>query len=73
VVRQSSGGQEGRPSHRVGIEKAKAAGVYKGRRVKLDHAKHLRMRKDGMGATEIAKANMSDAQISALVAYLGRD
>jgi DNA invertase Pin-like site-specific DNA recombinase len=41
---------------RAGIDKAKAAGVYKGRPVTLDHAKLHRMRKEGMGATEIAKA-----------------
>jgi DNA invertase Pin-like site-specific DNA recombinase len=41
---------------RVGIEKAKKDGAYKGRPVSLDHAKVLEMRKEGIGATEIAKA-----------------
>ena len=45
-----------RDRQRAGIEKAKALGVYKGRPVSLDHAKLMRMRKDGMGATEIAEA-----------------
>jgi DNA invertase Pin-like site-specific DNA recombinase len=44
-----------RDRQRAGIERAKKAGVYKGRPVSLDHAKLMRMRKDGMGATEIAK------------------
>jgi DNA invertase Pin-like site-specific DNA recombinase len=41
---------------RTGIEAAKAKGVYKGRPVKFDHAKIIELRKQGMGATEIAKA-----------------
>jgi len=41
---------------RAGIEQAKAKGVYKGRPVTLDHQAILRMRKEGMGATDIAKA-----------------
>jgi DNA invertase Pin-like site-specific DNA recombinase len=45
-----------RERQRAGIEKAKAAGIYKGRPVTLDHARLLGMRKEGMGATEIAKA-----------------
>lgn len=40
---------------RAGIEKAKAAGVYKGRPVTLDHDRLVQMRKEGAGATEIAK------------------
>ncbi|HUO93903.1 MAG TPA: helix-turn-helix domain-containing protein [Rhizomicrobium sp.] len=41
---------------RSGIEKAKAAGVYKGRPVTLDHAKVVQMDREGVGATEIARA-----------------
>lgn len=41
---------------RAGIEAAKAKGVYKGRPVTFDHAKIIALRKDGMGATGIAKA-----------------
>lgn len=40
----------------AGIEKAKAARVYKGRPVSLDHSKLLQMCKGGLGATEIARA-----------------
>jgi DNA invertase Pin-like site-specific DNA recombinase len=39
----------------VGIAKAKAAGVYKGRPVSLDHQQVRSLHKDGMGATAIAK------------------
>jgi DNA invertase Pin-like site-specific DNA recombinase len=45
-----------RDRQRAGIEKAKAAGVYKGRPVTLDHKKVIQMRKNGVGATEIATA-----------------
>ena len=41
---------------RAGIEAAKAQGVYKGRPVKFDRARIIELRKQGMGATEIAKA-----------------
>ena len=41
---------------RAGIEAAKAEGVYKGRPVKFDRARIIELRKQGMGATEIAKA-----------------
>jgi DNA invertase Pin-like site-specific DNA recombinase len=41
---------------RAGIEAAKAEGVYKGRKVKFDRARILELRKQGMGATEIANA-----------------
>ena len=41
---------------RAGIEAAKAKGVYKGRPVKFDRARIIELRKQGMGATEIAKA-----------------
>jgi DNA invertase Pin-like site-specific DNA recombinase len=40
---------------RAGIEAAKARDVYKGRPVKFDRARILELRKQGMGATEIAK------------------
>src|ERR1700733_9099018 len=41
---------------RAGIEAAKAEGVYKGRPVKFDRARILELKKQGTGATEIAKA-----------------
>ena len=41
---------------RAGIEAAKAKGVYKGRPVKFDRARIIELRKQGMGATKIAKA-----------------
>jgi DNA invertase Pin-like site-specific DNA recombinase len=40
---------------RAGIEAAKAQGVYNGRPVKFDRARILELRKQGMGATVIAK------------------
>ena len=40
---------------RTGIEAAKAKGVYKGRPITFDHAKIVALRKEGRGATEIAK------------------
>jgi DNA invertase Pin-like site-specific DNA recombinase len=39
-----------------GIAKAKAAGVYKGRPVSIDAAAVRKMKEDGLGASEIAKA-----------------
>ena len=45
-----------RERQRVGIEAAKAKGVYKGRPVTLDHTRILVMRAEGKGVTEIAKA-----------------
>ena len=45
-----------RERQRVGIEAAKARGVYKGRPVTLDHSRIVAMRAEGKGATEIAKA-----------------
>ena len=41
---------------RAGIEAAKAKGVYKGRPVTFDHAKIVALRREGMGATDIARA-----------------
>ena len=41
---------------RAGIEAAKAKGVYKGRPPTFDHAKIVALRKQGKGATEIARA-----------------
>jgi DNA invertase Pin-like site-specific DNA recombinase len=41
---------------RAGIEAAKAKGVYKGRPATIDHSRIVELRKQGMGATEIAKA-----------------
>tara|TARA_R110000744_G_scaffold120008_1_gene223670 strand:+ start:697 stop:936 length:240 start_codon:yes stop_codon:yes gene_type:complete len=40
---------------RAGIEKAKVAGVYKGRPTSLDHDKIISMKAEGMGATAIAR------------------
>jgi DNA invertase Pin-like site-specific DNA recombinase len=45
-----------RDRQRVGIEAAKAQGVYKGRPVTFDHGKIVALRKEGLGATEIARA-----------------
>jgi DNA invertase Pin-like site-specific DNA recombinase len=39
-----------------GIAKAKAAGVYKGRPVSIDAAAVRKLKQDGLGASEIAKA-----------------
>jgi DNA invertase Pin-like site-specific DNA recombinase len=44
-----------RERQRVGIEAAKAKGVYKGRPVLPDHPRILAMRVEGRGAMEIAK------------------
>jgi DNA invertase Pin-like site-specific DNA recombinase len=45
-----------RERQRVGIDAAKAKGIYKGRPVTLDHPRILAMRAEGDGATDIAKA-----------------
>src|SRR5208337_2464611 len=45
-----------RDRQRAGIEAAKAKGIYKGRPVTFDHGKIIALRKEGMGATEIARA-----------------
>jgi DNA invertase Pin-like site-specific DNA recombinase len=45
-----------RDRQRAGIEAAKAKGIYKGRPVTFDRVRIASLRKDGMGATEIAKA-----------------
>jgi len=39
-----------------GIAKAKAAGVYKGRKPSIDVSRVRKLRADGLGATEIADA-----------------
>jgi DNA invertase Pin-like site-specific DNA recombinase len=39
-----------------GIAKAKAAGVYRGRKPSIDSDEVARLKKEGLGATEIAKA-----------------
>jgi DNA invertase Pin-like site-specific DNA recombinase len=44
-----------RDRQRTGIEAAKTKGVYKGRPITFDHAKIVALRKEGLGATEIAK------------------
>jgi hypothetical protein len=45
-----------RDRQRAGIEAAKAKGIYKGRPATFDRARIVALRKEGMGATEIAKA-----------------
>jgi DNA invertase Pin-like site-specific DNA recombinase len=45
-----------RDRQRAGIDAAKAKGVYKGRPATFDRARIVALRKEGMGATEIAKA-----------------
>ena len=45
-----------RDRQRAGIEAAKAKGVYKGRPITFNHAKIVALRKEGLGATEIARA-----------------
>ena len=45
-----------RDRQRAGIDAAKAKGVYKGRPATVDRARIVALRKQGMGATEIAKA-----------------
>jgi DNA invertase Pin-like site-specific DNA recombinase len=45
-----------RDRQRAGIDAAKAKGVYKGRPITFDRARIVSLRKEGMGATEIAKA-----------------
>jgi DNA invertase Pin-like site-specific DNA recombinase len=45
-----------RDRQRAGIEAAKAKGIYKGRPATFDRARIVSLRKQGMGATEIAKA-----------------
>jgi hypothetical protein len=45
-----------RDRQRAGIDAAKAKGVYKGRPVTFDRARIVALRKEGLGATEIAKA-----------------
>jgi DNA invertase Pin-like site-specific DNA recombinase len=45
-----------RDRQRAGIEAAKANGIYKGRPVTFDRVRIVSLRKEGMGATEIAKA-----------------
>ena len=45
-----------RDRQRAGIEAAKAKGVYKGRPPTFDRARIVALRKEGMGATEIARA-----------------
>jgi DNA invertase Pin-like site-specific DNA recombinase len=45
-----------RDRQRAGIDAAKANGIYKGRPVTFDRARIVSLRKEGMGATEIARA-----------------
>ena len=44
-----------RDRQRAGIDAAKAKGIYKGRPATFDRARIVSLRKEGMGATEIAK------------------
>lgn len=49
---------------REGIEKAKASGVYRGGKARVDHALILRLHGEGVGASAIAKsANCSRMQV----------
>ena len=43
-----------RDRQRAGIEAAKTKGIYKGRPVTFDRTRIVALRKEGMGATEIA-------------------
>ena len=45
-----------RDRQRAGIDAGKAKGIYKGRPLTFDRARIVSLRKEGMGATEIAKA-----------------
>jgi DNA invertase Pin-like site-specific DNA recombinase len=45
-----------RDRQRAGIDAAKAKGIYKGRPATFDRARIVSLRKEGVGATEIAKA-----------------
>lgn len=45
-----------RDRQRAGIDAAKLKGIYKGRPATFDHARIIALRKEGMGATEIARA-----------------
>jgi DNA invertase Pin-like site-specific DNA recombinase len=45
-----------RDRKRAGIDAAKAKGVYKGRPATFDRARIAAVHKEGMGASEIAKA-----------------
>ena len=45
-----------RDRQRAGIDAAKLKGIYKGRPATFDRARIVSLRKEGMGATEIAKA-----------------
>jgi DNA invertase Pin-like site-specific DNA recombinase len=45
-----------RDRQRTDIDAAKAKGIYKGRPATFDRARIVALRREGMGATEIAKA-----------------
>jgi len=45
-----------RDRQRAGIDAAKATGIYKGRPITSDRARIVALRKEEMGATEIARA-----------------
>jgi DNA invertase Pin-like site-specific DNA recombinase len=53
-----------------GIAKAKAAGVYRGRRPSIDQAQVEKLKPDGLGATEIAKRlKIGRASVYRVLAY----
>jgi DNA invertase Pin-like site-specific DNA recombinase len=45
-----------RDRQRAGIDAAKAKGIYKGRPATFDRSRIVSLRKEGMGASEIAKS-----------------
>jgi DNA invertase Pin-like site-specific DNA recombinase len=51
-----------RDRQRAGIDAAKAKGIYKGSPVTFDRARIVSLRKEGMGATEIAKASAASEE-----------
>jgi len=57
-----------------GIEKAKAAGVYKGRPASIDADRIRQLKQDGKGATEIARAmGVGRASVYRLLAGVAHD
>jgi DNA invertase Pin-like site-specific DNA recombinase len=55
-----------------GIARAKAAGVYKGRRPSIDQAQVEKLKADGLGATEIARRlNIGRASVYRMLASPG--
>jgi hypothetical protein len=54
--RQGDGFYNASARQRAGIEAAKARGVYKGRKARVDRRAVTELRKEGLGATAIAKS-----------------